>query len=119
MEVYRRKEEPLPERTSGYPVRSVDYPLPCHLPSCFAQVVAGIIEGTSLIRFDGFVGDLWDREDLISIRQSWTIEEWMGEWRSKVLAKKFRTKVMKGLPSRHGLPDRVTQDNTRGIHATA
>jgi len=59
--------------------------LPWHLPSDFSATIRGIIQGTSIIRLDGDVGELWDRDVLHHTTKAWNLGQWKKAWRKDVV----------------------------------
>ncbi|KAF2112815.1 hypothetical protein BDV96DRAFT_579216 [Lophiotrema nucula] len=57
------------------------FPLPCHLPPAFTATIRDMICGTSLISFEGNLGELWDTEVLVSQRENWSTDDWRQEWK--------------------------------------
>ncbi|KAF2691273.1 hypothetical protein K458DRAFT_483314 [Lentithecium fluviatile CBS 122367] len=45
------------------------YPLPCHLPSSFAQTIRASLEGDSLLQLRGPAGDVWNTAELVRARE--------------------------------------------------
>jgi len=74
MFVTRPKPRPLPPRYS-HPALA-----PWSLPVGFAQMIRDIAEGKSVVRYDGDVGELWDRDQFFSERKAWTEAQWATDW---------------------------------------
>ena len=43
------------------------------------------MEGHSVIRFNGDVGELWDDETFYLEREAWTDDQWCQDWRDNVI----------------------------------
>lgn len=106
-ESFRRRGMSLPLHVQDSRFLRDDCPLPCHLPLCFAPTIRDIIQGASIIRFDGYTGELWDTEGLIQTRQHWTVDDWRVEWQPHVLRRIHDTELSRQLPSRYWLPEDV------------
>jgi hypothetical protein len=63
------------------------YPLPCHLPASFAETVRAIVEGHSLVKVRGYVGAMWDVDELACARKDWNADLWRHEWKQDILHK--------------------------------
>ena len=62
--------------------------LPAHgMPeNAFAQMIRDIAERESIVRYDGDVGELWDRDQFFSERKAWTEDQWVTDWDKMVRA---------------------------------
>lgn len=54
------------------------------LPMNFAQMIRDIVEGSSLVRYTGDVGELWDRDGFVSKSRDWTETQWESDWEEAV-----------------------------------
>ncbi|KAI0585025.1 hypothetical protein Alg215_02721 [Pyrenophora tritici-repentis] len=55
------------------------------LPISFADTIRDIVEGNSIIKFDGDVCDVWDSESFFFERKDWTNDKWYKDWVESVL----------------------------------
>ena len=55
------------------------------LPRDFAKIIRDIIHGTSLVRFDGEVDELWDSNLFYFEQKNWTEQQWYAGWVQNVI----------------------------------
>jgi hypothetical protein len=61
------------------------------LPSNYPSAIRNIVQGTSVIRFDGEPGELWDVEGMVDARIHWSSTDWHNDHSSTGLqSKSFR-----------------------------
>lgn len=63
------KEDPSPRS------HRLDYYLCSALPTNFAKMIREIVEGSSVVRFEGDVGELWDPDVFFFERRDWSDEQ--------------------------------------------
>jgi hypothetical protein len=91
IECYRRSDPnytfPAFDESGVRPRRLYDAPMPCFLPNSFYQKIKEMVlrTPTSIFRFDGDPGQLWDLEQLITERQHWSQDDWRKEWRATII----------------------------------
>ena len=83
-------QEAMHRQCRMFGIRPKPRPLPlmyCHpalapwsLPVGFAQMIRDIAEGESIVRYDGDVGELWNRDQFFSERKAWTEDQWVTDW---------------------------------------
>ena len=88
------KPRPLPPRYS-HPTLA-----PWSLPVGFAQVIRDIAEGKSIVRYDGDVGELWDRDQFFLKRKAWTEDQWIRDW-SKMVDRGISTNCWRYIADRY------------------
>jgi hypothetical protein len=47
----------------------------------FPRIIRQIIQGSSLIRFDGYPRTIWDVDSPVQPSQDWSLDEWTDKWR--------------------------------------
>jgi hypothetical protein len=62
-------------------------------PENFPEIVRDIIEGKSVVKIDGDVGELWDPEVFLFTRRTWLPEQWDSDWESNVIYHQFTKKI--------------------------
>lgn len=77
------------------------------LPADFAKTIRDIVEGTSVVRFDGDVGELWDAEVFFHERRNWGQEQWDRAWFHEVTCHEIRTEFFQHAKSRYRLSPRA------------
>ena len=73
------------------------------LPANFAKTIRDIVEGTSVIRFDGDVGELWDPEVFLYERRDWNKEQWDMDWFCNVTRHVIPTEFFRQAANRYHL----------------
>ncbi|KAF1958236.1 hypothetical protein CC80DRAFT_490842 [Byssothecium circinans] len=101
VECYRLCNKPLPLLTEEEDYGYIDLLLPCYLPPSFVRTVHNIIDGTSSVHIDGFVGEKYDVDVLVQDRLAWTERDWRMEWHTEVLQKYYLTDFWHQLARRY------------------
>ena len=84
MKIFHERSLVLPPlrahpRAQGTP-RPRYFPLPCHLPLSFPKAIKDILQGSSIIQFDGDPGYVWELGELVEERYDWSLQAWKEEW---------------------------------------
>ncbi|KAF2113866.1 hypothetical protein BDV96DRAFT_578433 [Lophiotrema nucula] len=56
--------------------------VPSDLPQSFANEIRRIVDGTSVVHFDGDPGEIWELHELVRTRKEWSILQFWEEWYS-------------------------------------
>jgi hypothetical protein len=56
------------------------YEFAWYLPSNYPSTIRDIVQGTSVIQFDGVPGELWDREGMAEARLYWSWDDWVYDY---------------------------------------
>ncbi|KAI4940158.1 hypothetical protein J4E86_011124 [Alternaria arbusti] len=75
LEQYRLLKEDPPPRS-----HTLDYYFWLALPTNFAKMIREIIEGSSVVKFEGDVGEPWDSDAFLFERKDWSDEQWDQDW---------------------------------------
>ncbi|KAH6860691.1 hypothetical protein BKA58DRAFT_431829 [Alternaria rosae] len=75
LEQYRLLKEDPPPRS-----HRLDYYFCLALPTNFAKMIREIVEGSSVVKFEGDVGELWDPDVFFFERKDWSDEQWDQDW---------------------------------------
>jgi hypothetical protein len=63
----------------------IEYYTSSALPANFAKMIRDIVEGTSVVKFEGDVGELWDQDVFFFERRDWTDEQWDKDWMDNIV----------------------------------
>ena len=86
-------------------------------PDYFPKIIRDIVEGTSVIKFDGPVGELWDPEVVFSIRRNWTYEQWHQDWEDHVFLYEIPTNFYRDAEDRYKMRPRLSASGRRMVLA--
>ena len=75
LEQYRLLKEGPPPRS-----HTLDYYFWLALPTNFAKMIREIVEGSSVVKFKGDVGEPWDSDAFLFERKDWSDEQWDQDW---------------------------------------